>query len=310
MSSENITLPSFATLCQSLNVPHPSSELGSLVQPNTGRIALLYTSPPVLVIGSNGYQCIQGPLNYDQQWLLQGRASGFVLKNLRPGNYCEMGKQPTEWAPEHDAVRCRINTSTSTEPGQSCFVWNVRRIHFSPSTDAPKAQGNFFRVYLHRPEGDNHSRIPVLSTVPFISADLTDIALGLPGVSIARILAKEPDILVNANSLRSVIPYPQSVNTTSTIKVEIKIIGYHKLALAVIPVECSHGILSHLGLAKSVAYVFRQLICQRDKENQPQCLSEMYMRLVALYLVDPSVEFAPAANKNEPASLVHQWVKP
>ncbi len=71
---------------------------------------------------------------------------------------------------------------------------------FEVYTQSTKAQAPTFHLFLHRNPKDERSTLPIYSVIPFISADPMDSALNLPGVSIARLLSKEQDILVNANS--------------------------------------------------------------------------------------------------------------
>ncbi|KAK0212082.1 hypothetical protein DFS33DRAFT_1278921 [Desarmillaria ectypa] len=135
-----------------------------------------------------------------------------------------------------------------------------------------KARGNSFSVYLHRRLGDKRSTIPVRATVPFISSDPIDRALGLPGVSISRLLGQEPDILVNANSF---IPYPPP-----GFKVEISVVGYEGADEFFIPLECTHASITHLGVARILARAFREFI---NRSPQPNPVNETNIRLVALY---------------------------
>ncbi|PBK90365.1 hypothetical protein ARMGADRAFT_1032411 [Armillaria gallica] len=110
-------------------------------------------------------------------------------------------------------------TSDNRSPGGYC--WILRQAHIYTKQIKKrlyKAQGNSFYVYLHRLLGDPRSTIPFRLTIPFISSDTIDRALGLPGVSILRLLAQERDVLVNANSF---IPPPPDVIATARMMVEI-----------------------------------------------------------------------------------------
>ncbi|KAK0221230.1 hypothetical protein EDD85DRAFT_264910 [Armillaria nabsnona] len=225
MSSEIFTLPPFANLCQSLHVPPPSQRQGVLVQPNIGPIPPLYTSPPVINVGSDGYEVIQGPLNHDQRWMLQGRSSfpGEVLMNVPSGNHFIMlkGHGPTSYCePVQSSDKCYV--PSTQQPGGYCFILRHQRSVVQQLKIRPrKAHGNSFVVYLHRPLGDQRSTIPVQGAIPFISTDTME---GLPGVSISRLLCEEPGILVNANS---VIQPPELKGSPFGIMVEIAAAGYN-----------------------------------------------------------------------------------
>ncbi|PBK59216.1 hypothetical protein ARMSODRAFT_807388 [Armillaria solidipes] len=280
MPSQNNKLPPFAELCHELNVPAPpKTQLADLIQPNVGPIPPLYLSPPVINVGSHGYQVIQGPLNHDQQWLLQGRALGTVFKNCPPGNNYWMTKD--RQAPLHESSMCY--TSDNRSPGGYCWILRQARIYTKQIDMRPyKAQGNGFYVYLHRLLGDPCSTIPFRLTIPFISSDTIDKALGLPGVSISRLLAQEPDVLVNANSF---IPPPPDVIATARMMVEITIVGYEGVLRFPIAMECSHARMTHLGLARVLAHGFREFI---NRSPQPRHINETNLRLVATYLLHGS----------------------
>ncbi|KAK0212111.1 hypothetical protein DFS33DRAFT_1482084 [Desarmillaria ectypa] len=149
--------------------------------------------------------------------------------------------------------------------------------------DLRMMQGKSFRIYLHPIKGDQRSVIRVASTISFISADPADRALGLPGVSISRLLSKEPDILVNANNY---FPSKAFGIVLYAIIVEITVIGHEKRAhTVIIPLEWSHAYITHLGLAHAVANGFHDVLSQI---SQPRPVHEKTLRLVALYSTDPS----------------------
>ncbi len=92
------------------------------------------------------------------------------------------------------------------------------RKFFEVYTQSTKAQALTFHLFLHRNPKDERSTLPIYSVIPFISADPMDNALNLPGVSIARLLSKEQDILVNANSF---IEDPKLGSDIQALKVNI-----------------------------------------------------------------------------------------
>ncbi|PBK59255.1 hypothetical protein ARMSODRAFT_1027542 [Armillaria solidipes] len=286
MSSENFTLPPFANLCESLNVPPPSQRQGVPVQPNMGPIPPFYTSAPEINIGSDGYEVVQGPLNHDQRWMLQGRSSfpSEVLMNVPSGSHYIMlkGHGPTSYCePVRSSDKCYV--PSTQQLGGYCFILQQQRTFVQQLNIRPyKAHGNGFIVYLHRPLGDQRSTIRVRGAIPFISTDTMDRALGLPGVSIGRLLCQEPDILVNANS---VIQPPELKGSEFAIRVEISAAGYNGVVKKFLLMECTHGWMTHLGLARQVAYGFIQLLA---KSPQRTHFNATNLRLVALYKLEDS----------------------
>ncbi|KAK0212078.1 hypothetical protein DFS33DRAFT_613 [Desarmillaria ectypa] len=281
MPSERVTLPSFAELCQSLNRPHPPQPRGTLVQPNAGPTS----PPPVINVNSYGHKVIQGPVSHDQCWLEQ--IQGIAYKNCPPGYDYAMRKPLETWPPAHERQWCHL--FTCDESGEYCSLLQQGTIAPQTYIDPLKTLGNSYRIYLHRPKGDKRNTLPVLKTIPFISADPSDRALGLPGVSISRLIAKEPDILVNANSFGL---NPRMISSMNKLNIEVRVVGCKIVDHIEIRVECNHAVKTHLGIAYMLVHSFHQVIL-RSTHRKP--FDEMGLRLVALYTVDPSSEYWNAA---------------
>ncbi|PBK84959.1 hypothetical protein ARMGADRAFT_1036672 [Armillaria gallica] len=264
MSSEKATLPPIKDLLRVCGlvalkkpfsytfsifqlVPTPGQQLGQLVQPDCASIGVMLASPAVINIKSDGHECIKGPLTQNQRHIFQGKAHGSVLKHCPPGNNYVV---PKKWL-----VTIVIST---------------------------KAQAPTFQLFLHRNPKDERSTLPIYSVIPFISADPMDSALNLPGVSIARLLSKEQDILVNANSF---IEDPTLGSDIQALKVNIIIKGFENQGQGItIPLECGHGLLTHLGLAQTISAKIRCVIHQKNNDLRP--FDETNMRLVAIYSTD------------------------
>ncbi|KAK0482882.1 hypothetical protein EDD18DRAFT_1112517 [Armillaria luteobubalina] len=204
-------------------------------------------------IDSDGHQCIQGPLNQNQQHIFQGMAHGSVLKHCPPGNNYIVSKR--EVATLGGVMILACNKAF-------CLLQNAEfhRSLVNSRGLSTKAQGPSFWLFLHRNPKDEHSTLPIHSIIPFISANPTDRVLNLPGISIARLLTKEQDILVNGNSF---IQNPTLSSDIQVLKVNIIIKGYEDHSKGItIPLECSHGLLSHLGLANTILKRIRCVIRQ------------------------------------------------
>ncbi|KAK0231309.1 hypothetical protein IW262DRAFT_475180 [Armillaria fumosa] len=67
-------------------VPTPGQRLDQLVQPSIESIGIMFSSPPEIHVGTDGYECIKGPLNQNQRRIWQGMARGTILKRCPPGN--------------------------------------------------------------------------------------------------------------------------------------------------------------------------------------------------------------------------------
>ncbi|KAK0209471.1 hypothetical protein IW262DRAFT_1486467 [Armillaria fumosa] len=288
MSSENFTLPHFADLCETFNVPPPSRRRGDVVQPNVpGPITPLYTSPPVINFGPDGYHVIQGPLNHDQQGMLQSQFSipDAMLKNISPKNHYAVPKMhgPTSHGePVRSSDKCYV--PFTRQPGGNCFMLQLQRPFFDSEQRSirprTEARGNNFVVYLHRPQGDQRSTIPFRGSIPFISTDAMDRALGLPGVSISRLFSEEPGILVNANGIFS---FPHPTKILAAYRVEIAAAGCNEVVKNTFLVECAHSRITRLGLARHLAHGLVYLLTQTP---EPRHLNASNVRLVALYKLE------------------------
>ncbi|KAK0231312.1 hypothetical protein IW262DRAFT_475415 [Armillaria fumosa] len=194
MSSESVHLPSLRTLLNT--APTPGQQLDRLVQPSIESIGIMLSSPPEIHVGTDGYECIQGPLNQNQRRILQGIAHGTILKRCPPGNNYIVPKRAPQLGVPFEETSDYLVCLSPQGPLAQEFA------DFTPPNYATqyKAQGSSFQIYLHRNPKDTRSTLPICSAIPFISADPTDITLNLPGVSIARLLAQEQNVLVNANS--------------------------------------------------------------------------------------------------------------
>ncbi|SJL17153.1 uncharacterized protein ARMOST_20697 [Armillaria ostoyae] len=229
MPSQEVTLPSFDKLLHSLVRPSayydsrvlyshistcrmvriPPPLFGSRVQPSAGP-----TPPP-----ANNHHSSSQPGNCVQPnaepapppiitWLKQAlgvvhenRVSPvFLYQTLRPigitqplGHGYSVPKPSETWPPPHEKHDC-------SDFGCCSFL---NRWSPFPRTyvDRLKTQGKSYTVYLHRPKWDERTSLPVLKNIPFISNDPSDKALGLPGVSVTRLLAMEPGILADSNSV-------------------------------------------------------------------------------------------------------------
>ncbi|PBK84950.1 hypothetical protein ARMGADRAFT_1087853 [Armillaria gallica] len=270
MSSEKIMLPPL-TVCYMFAVPTPGQQLRQLVQPKGTSIGVMLTSPAVINIDSDGHECIEAPLRtndiYFKEWLMP------------PGNNYVVPKKRAVFLGGTTTGVCNQALCLFPEAGFHRSLVNSPSLVYTQST---KAQGSSFRLFLHRNPKDERSTLPICSVIPFISADPVDSALDLPGVSIARLLSKEQDILVNANSF---IEDPTLGSDIQVLKVNIIITGYEDNGQGItIPLECSHGLLSHLGLARTVSERIRCVIHQ--KNSHPRPFDETNMRLVAMYSTD------------------------
>ncbi|KAK0209480.1 hypothetical protein IW262DRAFT_1468732 [Armillaria fumosa] len=294
MQSHNVTLPSFEELLQSLNgqnppplfssrvqpspgptsapppvnVQHPPPQPKTHVQPNAKRAPL-----PIITVNHHGHQKIPGPLGPEHQWLKQ--SLGAVYENCPPGNYYAVLK-PSEIYPPHEKEECSASGCCSLIKRGSPFPQFY--------VDALKTRGKSYTVYLHRPKWDDRKSLPVLKSIPFISDDPSDQELGLPGVSVPRLLATEPDILAASNS---VIRNTESLWPTQRAwspQVRVKEHSLVKYRCYNNTVECKHAVLTHLGLAYSLAADFFRVYDQGIKEKS---FDFMRLRLVALYTVDP-----------------------
>ncbi|KAK0243600.1 hypothetical protein EDD85DRAFT_931962 [Armillaria nabsnona] len=251
------------------SVPSPGQQLGRLVQPDCASIGVMLTSPAVISIDSEGHQCIKGPLSQNQRHIFQGMAHGSVLKRC-------VRRRP-EFAMRRFAC-CPMPHFTRIWLVPGHFNRKILEVY----TQSTKAQVPTFQLFLHRNPKDERSTLPIYSVIPFISADPTEMALNLPGVSIARLLTKERDILVNANGF---IEDPTLGNDIQVLKVNIIIKGFENHSKGVtIPLECSHGLLLHLGLAQTIAAKIRYIIHQKNNDLRP--FDETNMRLVAIYSTD------------------------
>ncbi|PBK59675.1 hypothetical protein ARMSODRAFT_982871 [Armillaria solidipes] len=261
MSSEKTTLPPIKnllrvcglialekpfphTLSTSQLVPTPGQQLGQLVQPDCASIGVMLASPAVINIKSDGHECIKGPLTQNQRHIFQGKAHGSVLKRCPPGNNYIV---PKKRAVTLGAATTGVCNDALCLLPDAAFHKNL----VNSQSLSTKAQGPSFRLFLHRNSKDERSTLPIYSVIPFISADPTDGALNLPGVSIARLLTKEQGILVNANSF---IEDPTLGSDIQALKVNIIINGFENHSKGItIPLECSHGLLTHLGLAQTIS---------------------------------------------------------
>lgn len=104
-----------------------------------------------------------------------------------------MPKPSETWPPPHEKQDCSDSGCCSLLNRWSPFP----RIY----VDSLKTQGKSYTVYLHRPKWDERTSLPVLKSIPFISNDPTDQELGLPGISLIRLLAMEPGILDDSDSV-------------------------------------------------------------------------------------------------------------
>ncbi|SJL16972.1 uncharacterized protein ARMOST_20509 [Armillaria ostoyae] len=296
MSSEKITLPPIKNLLRvcdlipleksfphtysmSQLVPTPGQQLGRLVQPDCASIGVMLASPAAINIDSDGHECIKGPLTQNQRHIFQGKAHGSVLKRCPPGNNYVV---PKIQAVTLGAAMTGVCNEALCLLPEAQFHKNLVNSPSLAYTQSTKAQGPSFRLFLHRNPKDERSTLPIYSIIPFISADPMDNALNLPGVSIARLLTKEQNILVNANSF---IEDPTLGSDIQVLKVNIILKGFENHGKGItIPLECSHGILTHLGLAQTVSAQIRCVIHQKNNDLQP--FNETNMRLVAIYSTD------------------------
>ncbi|PBK73127.1 hypothetical protein ARMSODRAFT_716698 [Armillaria solidipes] len=194
MPSESSFLPSLRNLLN--EVPTPGQRLDQLVQPSIESIGLMFSSPPEIHVGKDGYECIKSPLNENQRRILQGIAHGTILKRCPPGNNYIVPKRASQSGVPFEEAPDFIVCLSPQGPLAEKFA------DFMPPNYATqyKAQGSSFQIYLHCNPKDARPTLPICFTIPFISADPADIALSLPGVSIARLLTQEQNVLVNANS--------------------------------------------------------------------------------------------------------------
>ncbi|KAK0221266.1 hypothetical protein IW262DRAFT_1459439 [Armillaria fumosa] len=277
MSSEKITLPPINNLLRS--VPTPGQQLGQLVQPHCALIGVMLSSPAVININSKEHECIKGPLTQNQRHIFQGKLHGTVLKRCPPGNNYIV---PKKRVPNLGVVTTGVCNNALCLLPDAAFHKNLINSQPLVYAKSTKAQGSSFQLFLYRNPKDERSTLPIYSVIPFISADHTDRTLNLPGISIARLLTKERDILLNANSF---IEDHMLGSDIQVLKVNIIIKGFENHSKGVtIPLECSHGLLTHLGLAQTISAKIRSIIHQTNNDLQP--FDETNMRLVALYSTD------------------------
>ncbi|PBK59200.1 hypothetical protein ARMSODRAFT_1090905 [Armillaria solidipes] len=210
MPSQEVTLPSFDELLHSLNGQNPPPLFGSRVQPSASPTPPPVNNhhpeplpgnrvqpnaepapPPIITVNHHGHQKIPGPLGPEHQWLKQ--ALGVVHENRPLGHGYPVPKPSETWPPPHEKHDC-------SDFGRCSFLsrWSpFPRTYVDPL----KNQGKSYTVYLHRPKWDERTSLPVLKSILFISNDPGDQELGLPGVSVTRLLAMEPGILADSDSV-------------------------------------------------------------------------------------------------------------
>ncbi|KAK0482850.1 hypothetical protein EDD18DRAFT_1112485 [Armillaria luteobubalina] len=225
------------------------------------------------------HECIIGPLTQNQRHIFQGELYGTVLKRCPPGNNYIVPKKRVANLAAATTGACSDALCLLPDAAFHKNLINSQSLVYAKSN---KAQGTSFQLFLHRNRTDERSTLPIYSVIPFISADHTDTTLNLPGISIARLLTKERDILLNANSF---IEDHMLGSDIQVLKVNIIIIGFenHGKGLT-IPLECSHGLLTHLGLAQTISTKIRCIIHQMNNDLRP--FDETNIRLVALYSTD------------------------
>ncbi|KAK0202280.1 hypothetical protein DFS33DRAFT_1444727 [Desarmillaria ectypa] len=253
MSSEKTRLPPIKSLLRM--VPTPGQQLGELVQPKCSSVGVMLTSPAVITIGSDGYESIEGPLTQNQRHIFQGRAHGSVLKRCPPGNNYVVPKRPPLDVVARTTGACDEKLCLSPEGAFHTAMVNSQPLVY---TRYMRTECASFRMFLHQNPKDRRSTLPIYSVIPFISPDSKDSPLKLPGISISRLLSKERDILVNANSF---IEETTLGSNMQVINVNIIIKGYEHRGRGIkIPLECSHGFLTHLGLAQTISETIYHII--------------------------------------------------
>ncbi|KAK0209476.1 hypothetical protein IW262DRAFT_1486472 [Armillaria fumosa] len=263
MSSQRVTLPSFAALEHSL-IAQPNVESNS--------------SSPLITVNYNGHQVVKGPLDYHQfGWLSEVR--GIVYQNCLPEHGYAIKKPPVTWPPLNTREACRSGSGKS--PEVSCDILKQGTFPRKVVVNLSMTQGSSYRVFLHRPQQPNIRRdFNVFKSIPFISADPKDRALGLPGVSVSRLLDREPNILLNANMSIASLTFTGVSHTRDTLTVEVRVVGCGEVTKSFIRLECNHAIITHLGMAYSLAH---------DLQNGSgrKSYTENHLRLISLYTVDP-----------------------
>ncbi|KAK0453094.1 hypothetical protein EV421DRAFT_1730231 [Armillaria borealis] len=232
--------------------PTPGQQLDRLVQPSIESIGIILSSPPEIHVGNDGYECIKGPLNQNQRRIWQGIAHGTILKRCPPGNnYIVPKRAPQPGVPFEEAPDSIVCLSPQGPLAQE----------FSDFT------------------------LPNYATKYKAQADPADIALNLPGVSIARLLTQEQNVLVNANSF---IENSLLGTDVQIIKVNLFVQGCENHGMGIsIPLECNHGFLTHLGLAHMISDGFYRILhTQESPTDRPSAFEETDMRLVALFSTD------------------------
>ncbi len=146
-----------------------------------------------------------------------------------PGHGYAIRKHPATWPPANSQEVC--GTRSGKNPEKYCDILQQGTFSRKVIVDLSMTRRSSYRVCLHRPIKHHNLRsFNVLKTTPFISADPKDRALGLPGVSVSRLLDKEPNILLNAN---------MSISSLSSIGVS------HPSDTLTIPSPMNIGLLSH-----------------------------------------------------------------
>ncbi|KAK0468854.1 hypothetical protein IW261DRAFT_1012366 [Armillaria novae-zelandiae] len=312
MQSYTVTLPSFDELLQSLNGQNPPPLFGSRVQHSTEPTCVpppvngqypwpqpnVTSAPPpvnvqhpppqfkthskrskksplpIITVNQHGHQKIPGPLGPKHQWLK--KALGAVHENCPPGNYYALLKHSEPYPPREKDEYSASGCCSLIKRGGPIAQFYIKAL---------KTRGRSYTVYLHRPKSDDRENLPVLKSIPFISSDPSDQELGLPGVSMPRLLATEPGILADSNSviLNAESLWPTACDWCPLVRVKGQPIVKSRCYNST--VECKHAVLTHLGLAYSLAADFFRIFDHNLKEKW---FDFMRLRLVALYTVDPS----------------------
>ncbi|PBK90357.1 hypothetical protein ARMGADRAFT_1082637 [Armillaria gallica] len=268
MPSERVTLPSFSELERSLNAQRDAESNSS--------------NSPVIIVDRGSCQIIQGPLDRQQFcWLAEAR--GIVYENCPPGHGYAIKKHPATWPPANSQEAC--GTRSGKNPEKYCDILQRGTFSREVIVDLSMTRRSSYRVCLHRPIKHHNLRsFNVLKTIPFISADPKDRALGLPGVSVSRLLHKEPNILLNANMSISSLSSVGVSHPSDTLTVEVRVVGCAAVENSFIRVECNHAITTHLGMAYSLARDFQNVIWRSSGRKS---YTENHLRLISLYTVDP-----------------------
>ncbi|KAK0468852.1 hypothetical protein IW261DRAFT_1597921 [Armillaria novae-zelandiae] len=269
MSSKRVTIPSFAELTHPLPSAQPNAESNS--------------SNPVITVNRDRHQVIYG-LDYQQyHWL--GEVRGILYESCHAEHGYAIRNPPAIFSPANSQEACR--TRSGNNPEHYCDILQQQSFHRKIEVNLSMTRGRAYRVYLHCPSGRHASlrTFNVLKTIPFISADPKDRELGLPGVSVSRLLAKEPNILLNADTLISNLPSIGVSCYSDTLSIDVKVVGCSNSAVkSVIRLKCSHAIMTHLGMAYSLARDLQNVIW---RSSDRKTYNENHLRLISLYTVDP-----------------------